>query len=265
MKPLVSNTLWALVEPLLPPHPPRRFRYPGRYPLSHRCILSGILFVLKTGIGWDDLPAELGWGCGRTCRQHLRAWAKAGVWDRLHLVLLKKLDDAGRIDWERAAVDSGSVPAPGGGADTGPNPTDRRKLGTKHHVLVDGTGLPLSGTVTQANRNDVTQLKPLLRKLRRFRGRGGRWRHYPLRVYGDRAYDSEPLRQWCRERWIEPHLPKKQTPLEAGLGRIRYVVERTISWLHRFRRLGRRLDRFPSLHAAFLTLAFCLIAFRMLC
>ena len=79
MKPLVSDALWERLHPLLPPSPPRRFRHPGRKPLDYRKILTGILFVLKTGIAWDDLPAELGCGCGKTCRHYLRAWHQAGV------------------------------------------------------------------------------------------------------------------------------------------------------------------------------------------
>src|SRR5881227_3515762 len=94
MKPLVTDALWGRLEPLLPPPPKRRFRFPGRKPLDHRKILTGILFVLKTGIAWDDLPAELGLGCGKTCRHYLKLWHAAGVWQRLHAVLLAELNGA---------------------------------------------------------------------------------------------------------------------------------------------------------------------------
>ena len=138
MKPLVTDELWQRVEPLLPPPPQRRARFPGRKPLDYRKVLTGILFVLKSGIGWADLPAELGCGCGKTCRSYLLAWQQAGVWQRLHQVLLTELDEAGQIDWSRAALDAAFAKAPLGGADTGPNPTDRSKSGSKHHILVDG-------------------------------------------------------------------------------------------------------------------------------
>ena len=88
MKPLVSDELWARVEPLLPQSPPRHFQHPGRKPLDHRKVLTGILFVLKTGIAWDDLPANLGVGCGRTCRAYLRRWHQTGVWRNRHALLL---------------------------------------------------------------------------------------------------------------------------------------------------------------------------------
>ena len=132
-KPLLPDELWKRIEPLLPPPKPRRFRYPGRKPIDNRRALIGILFVLKTGIHWEDLPQELGCGSGMTCWRRLRDWHKAGVWQALHELLLAELNAADRIDWSRAAVDSSSVRALGGGEKTGPNPTDRSKPGSKHH------------------------------------------------------------------------------------------------------------------------------------
>jgi transposase len=114
-KPLVDDELWAIVEPLLPKPKPRRFRYPGRKPLDNRRVLAGIIFVLKTGIGWEDLPREMGCGSGMTCWRRLRDWQEAGVWTRLHEVLLAKLREGDQIDWSRAVVDSSSVRALKGG------------------------------------------------------------------------------------------------------------------------------------------------------
>ena len=114
-KPLVDDELWAIVEPLLPKPKPRRFRYPGRKPLDNRRVLTGIIFVLKTGIGWEDLPREMGCGSGMTCWRRLRDWQEAGVWTRLHEVLLAKLREGDQIDWSRAVVDSSSVRALKGG------------------------------------------------------------------------------------------------------------------------------------------------------
>src|ERR1700751_5456307 len=114
MKTLVTDALWEGRQPWLPPPPRRRFRFPGRKPLDYRKILTGIVFVLKTGMDWDDLPAELGWGCGKTCKAYLKAWQKAGVWEEPHHILLQELQDADRIDWSRAAADSTKAPALGG-------------------------------------------------------------------------------------------------------------------------------------------------------
>ena len=107
--PLVSDDLWALIAPLIPPERPKPKG--GRPPISHRAALSGILFVLKSGIPWEMLPAEMGCGSGMTCWRRLRDWQQAGVWQRLHHVLLDRLGRANAIDWSRAALDSASVPA----------------------------------------------------------------------------------------------------------------------------------------------------------
>src|SRR3982751_6486502 len=105
-KPLVDDRLWAIIQPLLPPPKPRRFRFPGRKPIDDRRCLTGILFVLKTGIGWEDLPAEMGCGSGMTCWRRLRDWHEAGVFQRLHESLLARLRAARCLDWEHGGVDS---------------------------------------------------------------------------------------------------------------------------------------------------------------
>lgn len=112
-RPIVSDELWEIVEPLIP-KVERRRRYPGRKRLPDRDVLTGILFVLKTGIPWEELPQEMGCGSGVTCWRRLRDWQEQGVWQRLHEVLLAKLNAAGEIDWQRAAIDSSHVRAFGG-------------------------------------------------------------------------------------------------------------------------------------------------------
>jgi transposase len=114
-KPLVTDELWDIVQPLLPPAKPRRKRYPGRKPIDDRKALTGILFILKTGTAWEDLPAELGCGSGMTCWRRLRDWQAAGVWALLHQTLLSLLHAEQKIDWSRAFVDSSSVRAVFGG------------------------------------------------------------------------------------------------------------------------------------------------------
>jgi transposase len=110
-KAIIDDELWALIEPLLPLAKPRRFRYPGRKPVGDRAALTGILFVLKSGIRWSDLPAEMGCGSGISCWRRLREWQRVGVWDPLHGILLAKLRAADRIDFSRVAVDAISVRA----------------------------------------------------------------------------------------------------------------------------------------------------------
>lgn len=113
-KPLIEDGLWALIEPLLPKRRRRR-RYPGRRPISDRQALTGILFVLKSGIPWKMLPQEMGCGSGMSCWRRLKAWQRARVWDRLHRELLSRLREAERIDFARAVADSSSVRAVGAG------------------------------------------------------------------------------------------------------------------------------------------------------
>src|SRR3989304_5970800 len=108
-KPLLTDELWEIIEPLLPPPQPRPKG--GRPPVPNRQVLTGILFVLKTGMPWEDLPQEMGCGSGMTCWRRLRDWQEAGVWEDIHRVLLELLQGAGQIDWSRAIVDSASVRA----------------------------------------------------------------------------------------------------------------------------------------------------------
>ena len=107
---VVSDELWRRIEPLLP-KVERRFRYPGRKRLPDRQALQGILFVLHTGIAWRHLPPELGFGGGSTCHRRMDQWQRAGVWERLHAVLLAELRAAGEIEWSRAVCDGSHVQA----------------------------------------------------------------------------------------------------------------------------------------------------------
>ena len=108
-KPLVSDELWATIAPLLPPEPPKPKG--GRPRVPDRAALTGILFVLRSGIPWELLPHEMGCGSGVTCWRRLRDWQRAGVWQRLHTTLLNRLGGAGRLDWSRVRQDSRSLPA----------------------------------------------------------------------------------------------------------------------------------------------------------
>ena len=121
-KPLLDDRLWILIEPLLPKPKPRRFRYPGRRRVEDRKALTGILFVLRTGIPWAALPREMGCGSGVTSWRRLCDWHRAKVWRKVHAVLLAQLQEAGKLDWSRAVVDSSSVRALCGGEKTALTP-----------------------------------------------------------------------------------------------------------------------------------------------
>ena len=112
---LIDDDLWARIEPLLPKRRCRNRQYAGRAPMPDRAVLTGILFVLRIGLSWNMLPREMGCGSGTTCWRRLVRWQRAGVWKRLHTVLLNELRRRGQIDLARAVVDSSSLRALRGG------------------------------------------------------------------------------------------------------------------------------------------------------
>ena len=119
-KPLLPDGLWAIVEPILPAYTPSpKGRRP---PITHRQALTGILFVLKTGLPWEDLPAEMNCGSGMSCWRRLRDWQADGTWGKVHAVLLRRLHDAGKLDWSKCVIDSPSVRAVFGGRTPGRTP-----------------------------------------------------------------------------------------------------------------------------------------------
>jgi transposase len=150
------------------------------------------------------------------------------------------------------------------GAQTGPNPTDRAKNGSKHHILTEAQGIPLAAEVTPANTPDVKQLLPLVEAIPPVRGQRGRPRCRPDRLQGDKGYDSEPHRQELRARGIEPVVPKRRKATPKGLGKKRWFVERTISWIHQFRRMRVRFERRADIHKAFLTISCILVCWNFL-
>ncbi|KAB8182658.1 IS5 family transposase [Nonomuraea phyllanthi] len=259
---IVPDELWARIQPLLPVVP-RRADHPGRKRLDDRKVLSGILFVLYTGIAWEFLPQELGFGSGMTCWRRLRDWHAAGVWQKLHELLLAELHAAGRLDWSKAVMDS---PRPGaeGRPKTGPSPVDRAKTGSKHHVIADGNGIPLALSLTGGNRNDVTQVMPLLRSIPPVRGRRGRPRRRPKMLYADRGYDHDKYRRMVWATGVKPVIARRGTEHGSGLGVHRWVIEQTIALLHWFRRLRIRWEIRDDIHEAFMTLAAAIICWRRL-
>jgi transposase len=150
------------------------------------------------------------------------------------------------------------------GQQTGPNPTDRAKFGSKRHVVCDGQGVPLVIQLTGANCNDSQQALALIDAIPPLQEGRGRPRHRPDSVIGDRGYDAEKLRKALRTRHILPLLAKRNTQHGSGLGRYRWVVERTFAWLNHFRRLRVRYEKRADIHEALLSLACGLICWNFL-
>ena len=261
----IRDELWAAIEPLLPPEPTGHHGGPPRVP--HRAALGGILFILRHGLRWCDLPPELGYGSGVTCWRRLRQWQALGIWATLHQVVLNWLGDLDAIDWSRASVDSISVRAKRGGDHTGPNPTDRGKAGSKYHFLVDGQGLPLAVQLTAANVHDSKLLEPLVdavQPIRRPIGEPGRPRKRPDKLHADKGYDFPEKRRALRRRGITPRIARRGVESSHRLGRYRWVVERTQAWAVTLRKLAVRYDRHAATVWAFLHLACALICVRCL-
>lgn len=148
-KPLVSDELWAVIGPLLPPEPPKP---KGGRPRIDNCkALTGNVFILRSGAPWETLPKEIGLRERHDLLAAARRAARGRCVGYLHQALRDRLGQADDIDWEPAWVDSASVPAPRG-AETGPNPTDCGKSGSKRHVMVDGNGTPLAVKRSQYRR-----------------------------------------------------------------------------------------------------------------
>ena len=198
---ILSDALWQRIEPLLPkPKQRRNVQHAGRKPADARSVMTGILFALRSGVPWKNLPATSDFPSGHTCRRRLLEWHARGVWRRLWQNILSELQAEGRLSWERAVVDSSSVRAGHGGEKAGESPVDRAKSGSKHHLLVEAKGVPLAASLAGANRHDITQLLNLVESIPPVRGKRGRPRRRPGKVQGDRAYDSEPHRRALRKR-----------------------------------------------------------------
>ena len=131
-------------------------------------------------------------------------------------------------------------------------------------MLTDGSGVPVVAKTTAANRHDVTQILDLVNEVPAIAGVPGAPRYRFDELYADRGYDSEPVREALREVGIDPYIAKRNTEHGSGLGVYRWVVERTLSWLHQSRRLRIRYERRLDIHQAFLTIGCILICHRIL-
>ncbi|ATL72055.1 IS5 family transposase [Nocardia terpenica] len=259
---LVPDELWELVEPLLPKFSPRP-QGGGVAPTDQRAVFTAVVYVLTSGCAWRMLPPSFGVSVP-TAHRRFTAWTKAGVWRRLHRAVLDELGARGLIDWSRAVVDAASVRAKKGGDLTGPSPTDRGKPGSKQHILSDRAGIPLAVAVSAANVHDSQALKPLVKAIPAVRSRRGPRRRRPGKLHADKAYDSVELRQWVRRRGVAVRIARKGIESAERLGRHRWVIERSISWLTGYHRHNIRYDRKGTHYLGFLTLAAALTCYKKL-
>jgi transposase len=235
-----------------------------------RRTLEAILYVLRAGSAWADLPTDL--GDDATAHRRLRRWQDAGVWDRIRQALLAELDAAGGIDWSAALLDGSFAPARGGGAGVG---LTGKGKGTRLMLATDAAGAPLGLLTTSANVAEVRVAEAALSTIRVPRPRGGP-RTRLAQLVADWAYDSRPLRRRLRARGIRLCIPPRRRPASwrPACGRPRspfpeeyarrWPVERTFAWLGHQRRLLVRHERLPEVYHTFFTVACALVVLKAL-
>lgn len=234
----------------------------GRPPIRHRIALKVIWFVLASGCRWEDVPREMGCS-GRTAHRRLRLGEDPGVWGRLHAGPLRLLRPNDQLDPDLVIVGGVIGRAFGGGELTGPSPVGRAKKGSKHTPLVDRHGTPLAIHTAGANASDHKQIIPIVLDFPHAGGKVGRPKQRPDELYADAGHDSEATRWLLRRLGIEPKIDKRRSAHGSGLGEVRRVVERTISWLKGLRRMRIRYDRPGATQEAWNTLAAGVICFRI--
>lgn len=234
----------------------------GRPSTSHHTVLKVIWFVLVTGCRWKDVPQEMGC-CGETARTRLQAWEQSGLWSQLHHLLLTMLNHEEQLHLETTIIDTTQVRAFGGGDATGPSPVDRRKKGTKYTLLVDREGVPLVIRAVAANRSDHLEILPAVTSFPEVGGKPGRPRTHPDTLYADAGFDCEATRSILRWLGIDPHIRRRNEKHGSHLGRVRWVVERTISWIKGLRRMRVRYDRSATSIDAWTTIAAAVVCLHI--
>jgi len=258
----LPDEFWNFAKHILPPQP-QPGPQGGRRRIDNVRVLKVIWFMLTVGCRWKDIPQEMGCS-GETARTRLKEWEQAGVWKEVHSRMLCELNRRGELEPEVVAVDSAQVRAFGGGDRSGPSPTNRRKKGTKYTLLVDRGGVPLVLQAAAANTSDHRQLLSTVAAFPTIKGRRGRPRTMPAALFADAGYDSEPTRTVLKLMNILPFIRRRQTKHGSHLGRVRWVVERTFSWLLGLRRMRVRYDRHPTIINAWMHLSMAAICLQII-
>jgi putative transposase len=258
----IPDPMWEKIKLLVPPACAKPKG--GRPRNDDRKMMEAIFYVLRTGIQWKALPRQI--AAGSSAHERFQEWLRAGVFHRMWQVGLLTYDQVKRIEWEWQAMDGVMTKAPLGGAATGPNPTDRAKTGTKRSLLTDGRGVPLALQVVGANRPDmklteatvanyaIARPRPTVRK--------------PQHLCLDAGFDYEEVRQVLEAYGYTAHIRSRADETESkrkipGYRARRWVVERTHSWMNRFRRLLIRWEKKIENYVAMLEFACAHIAFHV--
>jgi putative transposase len=208
----LSDSMWDRIAPLLPKSKSRirgrgrqRRNVGGRPAAEPRKLMSGILYILRTGCQWNALPQEFGVS-GKTAHRYFQRWVRAGAFKRMWQAGLNEYDEIKGIEWKWQAADGAMTKAPLGGEKTGRNPTDRGKSGTKRSLLVNEQGLPLGLVVSGANTPDGKLLEPTLLAIPIERPDPDETeQHLSL----DKGYSGEPCATTAEAQGYTVHVPDK--------------------------------------------------------
>jgi putative transposase len=259
----IPDALWERIESLLPPRPSHRFG--GHNPRVHdRRAMDAISFVLRTGCQWNALNAT-GLCSSSSAHRRFQEWTAAGVFVTLWATGLQEYDELVGLDWEWLAMDGAMTKAPLGGERTGRNPTDRGKQGTKRSLLVEAHGIPVGLAVEGANRHDKKVAEATLESIPVDRPEPTQ--ESPQGMCLDKGYDYDDTRELVREFGFTAHVrargeEAKALKREAGSKARRWVVERTHSWMNRFRRVLIRWEKKVENYFGMLHLVCAWITYR---
>ena len=257
----IPDDLWEMILPIFPEK--KRNPKGGRPREPSRKMMTAIFYVLRTGCQWNGLPRSL--GASSTVHDRFQEWQEAGVFVEMWRMGLVEYDREVGIDWEWQSMDGAMTKAPLGGDATGPNPTDRGKSGTKRSLLTDGYGIPLGLSVDGANRHDKKMAERTIESIVIERPQPSS--DNPQNMLLDKGYDYSDIRQLVKDYGYTGHIKargeeiqeKKEIP---GYRARRWVVERTHSWMNRFRRLLIRWEKKVENYVAMLHFACAWITFR---
>ena len=249
----LTDQQWDMIGRFLP-ELPRRHDGRGRPWRENRPVLNGILWILRTGAPWADLPAR--YPSHQTCHRRFQRWVRDGVLRTVLEILAQALHDEGFLDLLETFIDGSFAPAKRGGACGGKT---KRGKGSKIMAIADRQGRPVAVLVESATPHEVTLVHATL---------GERFvSQLPARLIGDNAYESDRLDAELARHGVEliaPHRRKQRTQDGRPLRRYRrrWKVERLFAWLQNFRRIVVRYERFAEDFLGMLHLACCLILLR---
>lgn len=264
----MTDQQWARLRPLLPPQRPRT----GRPARDHRTVLSAILWVLRTGAPWRDLPERFGpWS---TAWSRFRRWTAAGIWGRVLAALQCDADVAGQLDWDTHYMDgtvmrahqhaAGAV----GGQEHEALGWSRGGFSTEVHIRAEGGGKPMALVVSGGERHESRYVESLLVAGPVRRAGRGRPRLHAVQIVGDKGYSYASVRQALARRGIRAVIPRRRDqrshdrryrPFDRVAYRARNRVERLINRLKQHRRLATRYEKRAAHYLTMLTLAAVLL------